>query len=71
MSDIVSIMYAPLIMVGKSSDTEYIELDIDEKNISDRIKKAENPLVFELDGMLLVPNFTAWDCPYHAYFKIK
>lgn len=71
MPDIVSIMYGPLVMVGKSSDTEYIELDIDEKNISDRIKKAENPLVFELDGMLLVPNFTAWDCPYHAYFKIK
>lgn len=71
MPDIVSIMYGPLVMVAKSCSTEYIELDVGEGDISDRIKKTDDPLTFELDGMLLVPNYVAWDCPYHAYFKIK
>lgn len=71
MKDIASIMYGPLVMVAKSDCVEYIELDIDENSISKRIKKTEDPLVFELNEMQLMPNYAAWDCPYHAYFKIK
>jgi DUF1680 family protein len=42
-----------------------------ENNISNKIKKTSDPLVFELDEMLLMPNYAAWNLPYHAYFKIK
>lgn len=70
MKEIASIMHGPLVMVGKAHSTEYIELHIDENNISDRIKKTVDPLLFELDGMLLMPNYLAWDSPYHAYFKL-
>lgn len=68
--DIAGIMYGPLVMVGKADSTEYIELHLDENNISDRIMKTVDPLIFELDGMLLMPNYLAWDSPYHAYFKL-
>ncbi|HZJ83133.1 MAG TPA: beta-L-arabinofuranosidase domain-containing protein, partial [Clostridia bacterium] len=69
--ELVSIMYGPIVMVGKSHSTEYIELDIDEDNITQNIKTTDDPLAFDLDGLSLVPNYRAWNFPYHAYFKVK
>ena len=64
-------MYGPLVMVAKSDNTEYIELDADENTLAEKIKGTDDPLVFELNGLTLVPNFMAWNFPYHAYFKVK
>lgn len=69
--NLVSIMYGPLVMVARSNNTGYIELDVDEKSINKKIRKTENPLKFELEDLVLVPNYTAWDFPYHTYFKVK
>jgi DUF1680 family protein len=69
--EIAGILYGPVVMVAKSDLTEYIEIDIDEDNVNERIKCTDHPLVFDLDDLTLVPNFMAWDCPYHAYFKIQ
>ena len=69
--ELASIMYGPIVMVGSSSTTEYIELDIDESNISNKIKPTDTPLIFKIDDLILVPNYMAWNIPYHAYFKIS
>jgi uncharacterized protein len=71
MNEIASIMYGPLVMVGKSGNTEYIELDVDENSIPSSIENTAEPLIFEVNGMSLMPNYAAWDFSYHAYFKIK
>jgi DUF1680 family protein len=69
--EIASIMYGSLVMVAKSDNTEYIELDADENTLAEKIKGTDDPLVFELNGLTLVPNFMVWNFPYHAYFKVK
>lgn len=69
--ELASIMYGPIVMVGKSDSNEYIELDVDENNLAQKIKATDDPLVFEIDGLTLVPNYMAWNYPYHAYFKVK
>lgn len=69
--NLASILYGPLVMVAKSDSTEFIELNINEENISNKITTTEDPLVFKLGDLLLMPNYAAWNVPYHAYFKLK
>lgn len=66
-----SIMYGPLIMVGKSNINKYIELTLDTEDISRSISHTEDPLIFTTNDITLVPNFVAYNVPYHAYFIIK
>ncbi len=68
---IASIMYGPLVMVGISDTNKYIELNLDSENISRSFIPAKTPLNFIIDDLLVIPNFSANDVPYHAYFKIK
>jgi DUF1680 family protein len=69
--ELAGILYGPIVIVGKSDCTEYIELEINEDTVNQRIKSTDDPQVYDLDGLQLIPNFAAWDSPYHAYFKIK
>jgi DUF1680 family protein len=62
-----SIMYGPLVMVGKDSRTSYIEISQD----TSEIKATADALTFTVNGVTLVPMYTAYDFQYHAYFKIK
>lgn len=66
-----SIMYGPLVMVAKSNLNKYIELTLETKDISKSIEPTENALTFTTNGFTLVPNYAAYNFPYHAYFKIK
>lgn len=70
-SSIGSIMYGPLVMVGKSDVDKYLELTFDTLDISKSIEPTEHPLTFTTNGITLVPNYSANNFPYHAYFKIK
>jgi uncharacterized protein len=70
-SSVGSIMYGPLVMVGKSEVDKYIELKMDMSDISKSIEPTEDPLVFTTNGIILIPNYAANRIPYHAYFKIK
>ncbi len=67
---IASILYGPLVMVGKSEAQDYIELALDAMDISRSFESTKDPLTFITNGTTLVPNYTAYDIPYHAYFKI-
>ena len=69
--DLASILYGPVVMVGKSDRKEYIELDIGEDTVNRKIKRTDDPLIFDLDGLSLVPNFMAWGGPCHACFRIR
>jgi DUF1680 family protein len=67
---IAGILYGPLVLVGKSASQEYIELALEESDLSRSIAPAGEPLTFTTNGITLVPNYMAYDIPYHAYFKV-
>ena len=58
-------------MVVKDSSHRYINLDVNSENIGEVIKATDDPLTFEIAGYTLIPNYAAWDCHYHAYFKVS
>lgn len=66
-----SIMYGPLVMVAKSNLDKFIELNLNNEDISKLIHPTDNSLTFTLNDHILVPIFAAYNFPYHAYFKIK
>lgn len=68
---IVSIFYGPLTLAGINEDNSFIELDLAGKHISELIKPTDKPLVFDLNGIELIPHNDIDDRPYHAYFKLK
>ncbi len=67
----VSIMYGPLVMVGKSDSTDWIKLTLDSTDISKSITPTKDPLTFTTNGITLVPEYKASDCAYHAYFIVN
>ncbi|MDU0201060.1 beta-L-arabinofuranosidase domain-containing protein [Paenibacillus sp. MAH-36] len=67
-----SIFYGPLLMVGKSSSTKFINLNLNESDLSQSITPvAGTPLNFTTNGVTLVPMYTAYNFAYHAYFKLN
>lgn len=66
-----SIMYGPLVMVGKSDSTDWIKLNLDSTDISKSIAPTDDPLTFTTNGITLVPEYKASDCAYHAYFIVN
>jgi DUF1680 family protein len=66
-----SIMYGPLVMVGKSNINKYIELTLDTEDISKSFSPTEDPLTFTTNGITLVPTYVAYNVPYHAYFIMR
>jgi DUF1680 family protein len=66
-----SIMYGPLAMVGINDTDKYIELALDSEDISKSFTSTSKNLTFTVNGITVIPNYAAFDCPYHAYFKIK
>lgn len=66
-----SIFYGPLLMVGKSTSTKFITLNLDENNLSQSITPVTGtPLNFTTNGITLVPMYTAYNFAYHTYFKL-
>jgi len=68
---VVSIFYGPLTLAGLKEDDSFIEIDLGGKHISEVIKPTDNPLVFDLNGIPLVPHNDIEERHYHAYFKLK
>ncbi len=68
---VVSIFYGPLTLAGIKEDDSFIEIDLGGKHISEVIKPTDNPLVFDLNGIELIPHNDIEEKPYHAYFKLK
>lgn len=67
-----SIFYGPLLMVGKSSSTSFIHLNVNENNLPSSIAPvAGSPLTFTVNGTTLVPMYTAYNFAYHTYFKFN
>lgn len=66
-----SIMYGPLVMVGKSDSTDWLTLTLDPTDISKSITTTNDPLTFITNGITLVPEYQAADFKYDAYFIIK
>lgn len=66
-----SIMYGPLVMVGKSDSKDWLALNLDTTDISKSITATNDPLTFTTNGITLVPEYKAADFPYSAYFIIK
>lgn len=74
-SMVASIMYGPIVMVGKSSSTDWINLTLS-PDLADMIEvndtsATKDTVTLETNGITLVPMYTAYDFPYHTYFKIS
>jgi hypothetical protein len=67
---IVSLHYGPLVMVAISDVHELQVLTLNHDGLPQGLKSTENPLHFHLADLSLIPNYQAYDCPYHAYFKV-
>ncbi|MDQ8737713.1 beta-L-arabinofuranosidase domain-containing protein [Paenibacillus sp. LHD-38] len=65
-----SIYYGPLVMVGKSNSTTWLNLLLNENQLSQSITST-GPLSFMTNGVPLVPMYEAHNFRYHAYFKIN
>ncbi|WP_169081754.1 beta-L-arabinofuranosidase domain-containing protein [Paenibacillus sp. PL91] len=65
-----SIYYGPLVMVGKSNSTTWLNLLVNENQLSQSIVST-GPLSFTTNGVTLVPMYEAHNFRYHAYFKIN
>ncbi|UJF35484.1 beta-L-arabinofuranosidase domain-containing protein [Paenibacillus hexagrammi] len=65
-----SIMYGPLLMVGKSNSTSWTNLKLNTENLSQSITPT-GTLSFSTNGIPLVPMYQAYNFRYHAYFKIN
>lgn len=67
---IVSLHYGPLVMVAVSDAHELQGLTLNQDGHPQGILPTEDPLHFHLADLSLIPNYQAYDCPYHAYFKV-
>ncbi len=65
-----SLYYGPLVLVGKSNSTSWINLQLNEQQLAQSIVK-NGPHSFTANGIPLVPMFEAHNFRYHAYFKIN
>lgn len=65
-----SIYYGPLVMVSKSNSTSWLNLALNENQLSQSIAST-GPLTFTTNGIPLVPMYEAHNFRYHAYFKIN
>lgn len=68
--DIAGIMAGPFLLVGLSNQKDWIHLNLDPGNLDKVIKRTDDPLVYSIGNMILVPMFRAHHRPYHAYFII-
>jgi len=59
-----SILYGPLVMVAISEEKEFLPIG------GLTPERTDQPLIFTCGGYTLRPNYTAWDCNYHAYVKL-
>lgn len=66
-----SIFYGPILMVGKDNSTNWITLNLNTSDLSQSIKPTDTPMNFTVNGVTLVPMYTAYNFRYHAYFIIN
>lgn len=72
---VASIMYGPIVMVGKNSNKNWITLTlspalIDSIKVDDK-NACKDDAVLTTNQLNLVPMYTAYNFAYHTYFKVN
>ena len=76
-STVASVMYGPIVMVGKTEDTKWKTLNLS-PNLSETIDvesdtkgSSKDSLNLTSNGLTFIPMYMAYNCAYDTYFKIN